>query len=84
MSEIGRYAKLCITAISGNSNSLTYGSYKSESCPSTSIGCGEFTNRINRELWFTASTGLARPYSSISTQLSAPQINPHNATTKTT
>jgi hypothetical protein len=31
---------------------------------------------------FTASSGLARPYSSISTQLSAPQINPHNATTK--
>ncbi len=33
----------------GNSNFLTYGNYKSESCRSTSIGCGEFTNRINRE-----------------------------------
>lgn len=39
-----------LSANSGDSNSLTYGSYKSESYRSTSIGCGEFTNHIKREL----------------------------------
>ena len=37
-----------VSADGGNSNSLTYGSYKSESCRSTSDRCGDFTNRINR------------------------------------
>ena len=44
MSDDGQLA-----ANSWNSNSLRYVSYKSESCRSTSIGCVEFSSRMNRE-----------------------------------